>query len=319
MKPQEYIPDEKDRLILFELLQDCRQPTAKIAKAVKLPQQTVSYRIKKLEDAKIIKKYTADINYPKFGFSRHSIYLDIKGVSAEQVDKYLKQITSIEEVSCCYMLHEVSQWKLYVSVWTKTIERYDEIQTKIMSKFKNKINNFLSFQSIKSFTYFAKRLNPKKKPKVDIKGNPENFELKDIDWKIINKLRKKSNIPILELANSLKVDVNTIKRRIDFLLKENIIERFYTILDLKKLDLREYTFISRINPSHNHEIEKFIEYAKKDYHFGIIIKAVGYVNLYYAFYAKDNAELKSITAKVDKMLGKAVLHTYKIEVEDMIS
>ena len=50
-----YKPDEKDHLILFELLQDCRQPTSKIAKAVKLPQQTVSYRIKKLEDAKVIR------------------------------------------------------------------------------------------------------------------------------------------------------------------------------------------------------------------------------------------------------------------------
>jgi DNA-binding Lrp family transcriptional regulator len=162
-------------------------------------------------------------------------------------------------------------------------------------------------------------LNPKKKAKCDVKGNPENFELKDIDWKIINQLRKKSNVPLLDLAHKIKVDVNTIKRRIDFLLKENIIERFYTILDLKQLGLREYTFISRINPSHNHEIEKFIEYARNDPHFGIVIKAVGYVNLYYAFYARDNNELKEITAKIDKMLGKAVLHTYKIEVEEMIS
>ena len=45
--------DEKDRLILFELTQDCRQPLHKIAKAVRLPKQTVDYRIKKLEDDKV--------------------------------------------------------------------------------------------------------------------------------------------------------------------------------------------------------------------------------------------------------------------------
>src|SRR4030042_4446017 len=104
--------DEKDNLILFELLQDCRQPLSKIAKAVRLPQQTVSYRIKKLEESKVIKKYAVNINYPKLGYSRHSIYLDIRGVSAKDVDKYLKQITDIKEISCCYMLHEISQWKL---------------------------------------------------------------------------------------------------------------------------------------------------------------------------------------------------------------
>jgi DNA-binding Lrp family transcriptional regulator len=311
--------DETDKLILFELLQDCRQPLSKIAKSVKLSQQRVHYRIKNLEKEKIIKKYTININYPKLGYSRHSLYLDLRSIDGKEVDKYLNHITDINEVSCCYMLHDVSEWKMYISVWTKTVERYDEIQTKIISKFHKHIKNYISFQSIKSYTYFARSLNPKKQAKCDVKGNPEFFELKELDWKIIDKLRKNSTIPILDLARDLKADANTIKRRIGYLLKENIIERFYVILDIKQLGLREYTFISRINPSNHHEIEKFIEYAKKDPRFGIIIKAVGYVNLYYAFYAKDNEELKEITSKIDKFIGKAVLHTYKIEVEEMIS
>jgi len=48
--------DEKDKLILFELLQDCRQSVSKIAKSVRLPQQTVDKRIKKLEKSGVIKK-----------------------------------------------------------------------------------------------------------------------------------------------------------------------------------------------------------------------------------------------------------------------
>lgn len=311
--------DEKDKLILFELLQDCRQPVSQIARAVRLPQQTVSYRIKKLEEAKVIKKYTANINYPKFGLSRHSIYLDIRGVSAEQVDKYLKQITDIDEVSCCYMLHEVSQWKLYVSVWTKTIERYDEIQTKIISKFKNKINNYLSFQSVKSYTYFARRLNPKKKSKVDIKGNPENIELKEIDKKLISKLKSNSRIPVVTLAHELNLTANSVIKKIEELKKKGIIERFYPIMDMKKLGFTEYTFISRIDPSYKKELEKFMKYIESDNRFVIAIKAVGYVNFYYAFLVKDRYELSEINQKIHSILGKAVLETYKIEVDEMIS
>jgi DNA-binding Lrp family transcriptional regulator len=41
--------DTKDREILFELQQDCSWPLSKIARAVKLPQQTAGYRIKRLE------------------------------------------------------------------------------------------------------------------------------------------------------------------------------------------------------------------------------------------------------------------------------
>ena len=299
--------DEKDNLILFELLQDCRQPISKIARAVKLPQQTVSYRIKKLEDSKVIKKYAVNINYPKLGYSRHSLYLDVRGVNINDVNKYLKEITNIKEVSCCYMLHEVSQWKLYVSVWTKTIERYDEIQTKIISKFKSKIKNYLSFQSVKSYTYFARRLNP------------ENVEISDADWKLIEKIKKNSKTSAIELARSFKTTASSITRKINSLKKKGIIERFYPILDMKKLGYTEYTFISRIDPSFKKKLEEFIEFTRKDSRFIILIKAVGYVNLYYAFLVKNKDELSEMKEKIHKILGKAVLEEYKIEVDDMIS
>jgi DNA-binding Lrp family transcriptional regulator len=311
--------DEKDKQILFGLLQDCRQPLSKIAASVKLPQQTVSYRIKKLEKEKVIKKYTVDINYPKLGYSRHSLYLDLKTINANEVNSYLHHITGIDEVSCCYMLHEVSQWKIYISVWTKTIERYDEIQTKILQKFRKHIKNYLSFQSVRSFTYFARRLNTKKPAKVDIKANPENFQVKETDWKIMRILKKDSGKTALEISKELKVNVGTIMNRIKFLKKNDIIARFYPILDMNKIGYREYTFILRVNPSHVKELAKFMEYAQKDPRFVIVIKAVGYVNLYYAFLAESNEELREIREKVDGILGKAILEEYKIEVENMVS
>lgn len=311
--------DEKDKLILFELLQDSRQPLSKIAKAVRLPQQTVSYRIKKLEDEGIIKKYTINVNYQKIGLNRHSLYLDLKSIKAEDIDEYLKHITDIKEVSCCYMLHDISEWKIYISVWTRTIERYDEIQTKILTKFKDHINNYISFQSVKSYTYFARRLNTKKEAKVDIKEGLENIPLKDIDFKILEKLRENSKTPILQLAKELNTTVNTAMRRIKFLKDKGVIQRFYPIIDMKKIGYTEYTFISRLDASYDKDIEKFIEYAKSDPRFVIVIKAVGYVNIYYAFLAESNKELGEIIEKIESIIGKATLKTYKIEVKDMIS
>jgi len=311
--------DAKDKEILFELLQDCTQATSKIAKKVKLPRQTVDYRIKKLEKEKVIKKYTINVDYQKLGYNRHSLYLDMKSISHEEVNKYLKLVTDIQEVSCCYMLHGASKWKLYISVWTKTIERYDEIQTRIMSKFKKYIKNYLSFQGVRSYTYLARRLNPKAKAKVDIKHKMDNIELKPIDWKLIKLLKKNSRTPVVDLAKKLKVSVNTIMRRTKWLKDKEIIERFYPILHMRKLGYTEYTFISRIDPSYDKELQNFLEYTRKDNRFIIVIKAVGYVNLYYAFIVKDGNELHEITSKVEDVLGDGLLETHKIEVDEMIS
>lgn len=131
-------------------------------------------------------------------------------------------------------------------------------------------------------------------------------------------LQADSRTGVVELAKKLKVSVNTVMRRLQFLKKKGIIERFYPILNMYKVGYTEYTFISRIDPSHSKDLEKFIEYVKLDSRFVIIIKAVGYVNLYYAFLTKDDAELREIMAKIDEFLGKATLERYKIEVAEMI-
>jgi len=311
--------DEKDKLILFELLQDCRQSISKMAKVVKLPQQTVSYRINKLEKNKVIKKYTINVDYQKLGLNRHSLYLDLRGIRGEKVNEYLKTITNIDEVSCCYMLHNASSWKIYVSVWTKNTGRYDEIQTKIITKFRKHIKNYLSFQSVRSYTYFAKILNPKKKSKIDIKEKIDDIKLDKIDWDIIEHLKNNSKISSVDLAHKLKTNVSNIIRRINSLKKKEIIERFYPILDMKKLGYKEYTFISRIDPSYEKEISKFIEFTKQDPRFVIVIKAVGYVNLYYAFLSKDNEELGKIVHEIEEIFGDGLLETHKIEVDNMIS
>jgi DNA-binding Lrp family transcriptional regulator len=311
--------DEKDKLILFELLQDCRQQISKIAKAVRLPQQTVSYRIAKMEKDKVIKKYTINVDYQKLGLNRHSLYLDLRGIRAEKVNEYLKTITEIDEVSCCYMLQNASIWKIYVSVWTKTISRYDEIQTRIITKFRRHIKNYLSFQGVRSYTYLAKRLNPRKAFKMDIKEKMDNIQLEKIDWDLIKILKSNSKTPVVDIAHKLKTNVNSIMRRIDSLKKREIIERVYPILDMRKLGYTEYTFISRIDPSYEKEINKFIEFTKKDPRFVIVIKAVGYVNLYYAFLAKDHEELGQTVSDIEEIFGNGLLETHKIEVDNMIS
>jgi len=236
----------------------------------------------------------------------------------EELEKYLKEITDIKEVSCCYMLREVSEWRIYLSVWTKTIERYDEIQTKIITKFKKHIKNYISFQSVKSYTYFGRVLNTKKKAQCDIKGNPENFELKEMEWKIIDILRKDSRIPVVKLARELKTTTNTIIKKLKYLVDNNVIERCYPTIDMKKAGYKGYIYITRLDPSYSKQIEEFIEYAKSDPRFDFFIKAVGYVNLYYSFLVKDEAEFVEIVSKVDKIIGDATLKTYKIEVEGIM-
>ena len=59
--------DEKDTTILEELMKDSKKTTKAIAKELDIPRATVHDRIVKMEQKKIIKKYTAVPDYAQLG------------------------------------------------------------------------------------------------------------------------------------------------------------------------------------------------------------------------------------------------------------
>lgn len=75
-EPQPY--DRVDFLLLQELAKNARSSTVEIANHLKIPQTTISHKIRNLEKKKIILGYRAEINFIKLGYMNYflEIYLD---------------------------------------------------------------------------------------------------------------------------------------------------------------------------------------------------------------------------------------------------
>jgi Lrp/AsnC family leucine-responsive transcriptional regulator len=87
--------DLKDRKILYYLDINCRQSNAQIGKKVGLSKQVVDYRIKRMEDEKVINGYWTEIDSYRFGYQvyRYDIVFqnatsDIKKEIIEQLINY---------------------------------------------------------------------------------------------------------------------------------------------------------------------------------------------------------------------------------------
>ena len=61
-------PDETDKKILNVIIENSRLSLRQIAKKTNVSVATVMHRLKKLENEKIIKKYTSQIDYEKIGY-----------------------------------------------------------------------------------------------------------------------------------------------------------------------------------------------------------------------------------------------------------
>lgn len=94
-----YQIDKVDRSILSILMEDAKTPYTEIAKKLLVSAGTIHVRMKKMEEAGLIKKSRLDINYELLGYDLTAflgIYLE-KGSNYKEVIKQMESIPEIVE------------------------------------------------------------------------------------------------------------------------------------------------------------------------------------------------------------------------------
>jgi DNA-binding Lrp family transcriptional regulator len=94
--------DEKDRMILDELMKDSRKTTKSIARDLGIPRATVHDRIGRMEERGVIRKYTAVPDYGQLDLGVTAFVLvqfePEKGVSQRDTADDIASIEGISEV-----------------------------------------------------------------------------------------------------------------------------------------------------------------------------------------------------------------------------
>ncbi len=122
--------DEVDRGIINILQNDARTPYTEVAKQLKVSDATIHVRVRKLEDAEIIKKYTIVVNPEKVGKPQAAhILVNINPGKMQEVTKRLIQIEDI------YEIHEIhGRYDLLLKLHTESIPKLRDIITEIIRK-----------------------------------------------------------------------------------------------------------------------------------------------------------------------------------------
>jgi len=94
------VPDKKDLKILNVLQRDSRSSLRQIAREVGISPATVQTRLKRLEDAGIIKKYTIEIDYDKLGYA-FPVLIDVR-VSEGKLFEVEREIAKNPHVLAVY-------------------------------------------------------------------------------------------------------------------------------------------------------------------------------------------------------------------------
>jgi len=100
--------DAVDLMILKELRDDCKRPMRELAHKLRMHPNTLLQRIKRLEKAKIIRKYHADIDYRALGYDIHTVVMIRIKKGGLENPNLLKNVALMPDVVSLYASTGVS-------------------------------------------------------------------------------------------------------------------------------------------------------------------------------------------------------------------
>lgn len=224
--------DQYDKKIIYELDVCARSSATDISKKVRLPKETVNFRIKRLLKNKYIKHFYAIINASPMGYMYYKIFLKYGKLTQDMEKKIIDYLLS--EKSCANLrLIE----GLYDMCFVTMHKNPDELR-EFLNNFNKRFGEHILQRSMhivaNSWKLNQKHLVAgKNERKCFHHGKVDNYRLDKTDLKIIKILSTKARTKLIELAREIKKNPKVIRYRLKRLEKRGIIAGYFTALNLE--------------------------------------------------------------------------------------
>lgn len=288
--------DLYDRKLLYELDKDSSIDLLTLSKKLKRSKQFILYRMRKLEDAKIITSYNAIIDMSKLGYFSFRVYFRFQQATEEDGKKFVEYIRSnFEQVWTIASVHGKWDYALFLGV--KNILEFHKIWDGIMLNYKQKIKSYNVAVYAPVYNFNRKFfIDDPTEPIERIYGAGEKEEIDELDWKIIETYSSNVRQSSLEISKKLKVSADTIRARIKKLEDRKIITGYKIGLNLEPLGFVSYRVdLQLLSTKRNNEIFEFCKLHKNIYQ---INKSIGGADFEIEVIVKDLGHLLQLIDEI---------------------
>lgn len=292
--------DEKDKKILSLLMEDARINLSEIADKVELSKSNVARRISKFEKIGFVSGYHTYVDVSKLGVESHLILLKIKS-SQKEKDSYFERISKIKNVYSIATL--IGDFDVVIGIYSKNEEDKNTVLDKILKE-----SFIINFEISKIKTIFPKLSYTGEMFKHKIEKNEtykdKNFEIDNIDKKILISLSENCRISSVDLSEQLKIPRATLNYRVNKLIRSGVIAKFQPNVNFFMLGVEFYFLRFRLSlPSKTNEL---IEYLSRTHRANTILKSdVSYQVMAFLQF-KDNTEFRKFEEDILKNFGEMI-------------
>src|SRR3989344_1977112 len=284
--------DEKDKRLLYELMQDSRISLTQLAKKIQVSREVATYRLNKLKKEGVILGFVTELNLHKLGFIGAAVFVNVKATQQGAFKAFLRRLPFVSWVA------ELSGvWNFGFSLIGKTNHELDEKFSYIYTTFKQDILDHRFTLHRKSLffyeKYFNKTATPSKKKKYI------DYTLDKKDKILLKELARDSRMESVALAQKVSLTAPAVAQRIRRLEQGGFIEKYSLFVDITKLGLFQYS-IFMVNKSMG-EKEKILSFLRQHSNVSFIAEYVGDPFFEFGVFVKDPYQLREQLQAIEEV------------------
>lgn len=268
--------DTKDRRILAALDMHARMPLTELARSVGLSRQVVEYRIKRLHEAGIIFGALAIFDSVVVGYSWYRIAFRLLYITSEKKKAFIEHL---KQNKYLLWLGEVGgNWDLVMNFICKDNFQFNAIFEEIILKYGSCIRDYEILIYIDVHDYERSYLLDKTKERAEfyhpMKYNPLVHPDR-LDRLIISELSRNAWLTNLEIGQKLGVSGNTIRNRINDLIKNKVLLGFRLFINPSALGYKSYMLFFEITHLNLQKEKELYAYLKTIPNITFVVKHIG--------------------------------------------
>ncbi|MEK6898850.1 MAG: Lrp/AsnC family transcriptional regulator [Nanoarchaeota archaeon] len=298
--------DKKDLKILYELDKDSRLTFSQLGRKVGLGKEATRYRVNRLVENKVIRKFATYLNFTRLGYLGYSVYCKYNSITdlrKEELKRYLQNHESV------YWISELGgRFDLAFSLFAKDPLDFDRVLKNIINKYHSFLADITFIIKLEPHKYNRKYLI-KLQPPADDEVVPAilgAYTPSLIEKKVLQSLTKNSRVTAADIADSINSPLSTVLYTIRKLVKNEIIAGSTIVPDVSLLGLESFQINISTSSSTSDEMASFFSYCKDHLNIIFAIKVLGSWNLELIYEIENAKLLQAAIAEIRSRFGHLI-------------
>ncbi|MBN1280576.1 MAG: AsnC family transcriptional regulator [Candidatus Thermoplasmatota archaeon] len=309
--------DVKDRKILYQLDLDARQSLTQIGKKVNLPKNVVQYRIKRLEDEGVIKKYYTVIDTFRLGYISFRMYYSFQYTKDELQHEIIDFF--VKNTDTYWIASTEGRYNLVVIVWVKDPCRFYMLWQASLRRYRDYFQDkdFSFYFQLFHFrnSFLLPTYDPQDRTKYEVIGCGQTIPVDELDIALLRTIASQARLPMTTIAQEVNSTIPTVNSRLTKLKKSGIIQGFRTEFDLSKLGYKQFKV--DIEFKDYSKIDAVTGYLRENPHLYYITKTAGHADLEPTFRVQELNEMHEIMDDLNRKFPGAFKNYHYFHITKM--